>query len=61
MNHLVDARKLKRPVPQALLDELKTLFGERCSTTLAMREHHGRDESSYDPMLPDADVFAHST
>jgi len=61
MNHLVDARKLKRPVPQALLDELKALFGERCSTTLAMREHHGRDESSYDPMLPDAVVFAHST
>jgi D-lactate dehydrogenase (cytochrome) len=26
-----------------------------------MREHHGRDESSYDPMLPDAVVFAHST
>jgi len=61
MNHLVDAQKLKRPVPQALLDELKALFGERCSTTLAMREHHGRDESSYDPMLPDAVVFAHST
>ncbi|WP_288409378.1 FAD-linked oxidase C-terminal domain-containing protein [uncultured Herbaspirillum sp.] len=61
MNHLVDARQLKRPVPQALLDELKAVFGERCSTTLAMREHHGRDESSYDPMLPDAVVFAHST
>jgi D-lactate dehydrogenase (cytochrome) len=26
-----------------------------------MREHHGRDESSYDPMLPDAVVFAHSS
>lgn len=61
MNHLVDARKLKRPVPQALLDELQALFGERFSTSLAMREHHGRDESSYDPMLPDAVVFAHST
>nr|WP_198981657.1 FAD-linked oxidase C-terminal domain-containing protein [Herbaspirillum sp. ASV7] len=61
MNHLVDARKLKRPVPQALLDELQALFGDRFSTSLAMREHHGRDESSYDPMLPDAVVFAHST
>lgn len=61
MNHIVDAQKLKRPVPQALLDELQALFGERFSTTQAMREHHGRDESSYDPMLPDAVVFAHST
>jgi D-lactate dehydrogenase (cytochrome) len=26
-----------------------------------MREHHGRDESSYDPMLPDAVIFAQST
>lgn len=61
MNHIVDAQKLKRPVPQALLDELQALFGDRFSTTQAMREHHGRDESSYDPMLPDAVVFAHST
>lgn len=61
MNHIVDAQKLKKPVPQALLDELRALFGERLSTTMAMREHHGRDESSYDPMLPDAVVFAHTT
>ncbi|WDZ95347.1 FAD-linked oxidase C-terminal domain-containing protein [Herbaspirillum sp. WKF16] len=61
MNHIVDAQKLKKPVPQALLDELKSLFGDRLSTTMAMREHHGRDESSYDPMLPDAVVFAHTT
>ncbi len=27
----------------------------------AIRDHHGRDESSYDPMPPDAVVFAHST
>jgi D-lactate dehydrogenase (cytochrome) len=48
-------------MPEALLAELKTVFGERLSTSMAMREHHGRDESSYDPMLPDAVVFAHTS
>jgi D-lactate dehydrogenase (cytochrome) len=44
-----------------LLISLRECFGDRLSTSQAMREHHGRDESSYDPMLPDAVVFAHST
>ena len=48
-------------MPAALLTELQVVFGERLSIAQAMREHHGRDESSYDPMLPDAVVFAHST
>jgi len=48
-------------MPEALLAELKTVFGDRLSTSMAMREHHGRDESSYDPMLPDAVVFAHTS
>lgn len=61
MNHPVQLAALKKPLPQTLLAELKTLFGERMSTAQAVREHHGRDESSYDPMLPDAVVFAHST
>src|SRR5450830_1366917 len=61
MNHIVDAQKLRKPVPEALLTSLQALFGNRFSTTQAMREHHGRDESSYDPMLPDAVVFAHTT
>ncbi|WP_050464974.1 FAD-binding oxidoreductase [Herbaspirillum autotrophicum] len=61
MNHIVDAQKLRKPIPAELLSALRELVGERLSTTQAMREHHGRDESSYDPMLPDAVVFAHST
>jgi len=61
MNHIVDAQKLRKPVPEALLASLQSLLGNRFSTTQAMREHHGRDESSYDPMLPDAVVFAHTT
>jgi len=48
-------------MPPELLTSLRECFGDRLSTTQAMREHHGRDESSYDPMLPDAVVFAHST
>jgi D-lactate dehydrogenase (cytochrome) len=44
-----------------LLAALQARFGERLSTSHAMREHHGRDESSYDPMLPDAVIFAQST
>ena len=61
MNHPVQLVALKRPLPEEFLTALQALFGERLSTTMAMREHHGRDESSYDPMLPDAVVFAHST
>jgi D-lactate dehydrogenase (cytochrome) len=38
MNHLVDARKLKRPVPQALLDELKALTAEYTAATIAEYE-----------------------
>jgi D-lactate dehydrogenase (cytochrome) len=48
-------------MPPELLHALREYFGDRLSTTQAMREHHGRDESSYDPMLPDAVVFAHSS
>ena len=52
---------LKKPLPETLLTTLESLFGARLSTTQAIREHHGRDESFYDPMLPDAVVFPHST
>ena len=61
MNHPVPPTALRRELPAALLTELQVVFGERLSIAQAMREHHGRDESSYDPMLPDAVVFAHST
>lgn len=35
-------------------------LGERLSTFLAMRKHHGRDESLYDPVLPHAVAYAKS-
>ena len=61
MNHPAPPTALRRAMPPELLTSLRECFGDRLSTTQAMREHHGRDESSYDPMLPDAVVFAHST
>ena len=61
MNHPAPPTALKRAMPPELLNALREYFGDRLSTTQAMREHHGRDEASYDPMLPDAVVFAHST
>ena len=61
MNHPVQPSALKKPLPAVLLAALGAIFEERLSTTQAVRDHHGRDESAYDPMLPDAVVFAHST
>jgi D-lactate dehydrogenase (cytochrome) len=50
-----------RPVPAAMLEALKARFGERCSTALAVREQHGRDESPFDVRPPDAVVFCENT
>jgi D-lactate dehydrogenase (cytochrome) len=50
-----------RPVPAAMLDALKARFGAQCSTALAVREQHGRDESPFDVPPPEAVVFAEST
>ncbi len=51
-----------RPIPPALLDALAHRFGARCSTALAVREQHGRDESAFTTVPPPAAVvFAEST
>ena len=44
-----------------MIDALKARFGERCSTALAVREQHGRDESPFDAPPPEAVVFCEST
>ena len=49
------------PLPATLLSALGERFGSRLSVTAAVREHHGRDESPYAPMPPDAVVFVEST
>ncbi len=62
MNHpMPHPYALKKPLPTVFIDSLSARFGNRFSMTEAVRAHHGRDESAFDPMLPDAVVFAHST
>src|SRR5689334_7817761 len=50
-----------REFDQSVVVELKTLLGDRVSTSAAVREHHGKDESYFPYALPDAVVFPHST
>jgi len=59
-SHLLPALHL-RDVPASLIDGLKARFGANCSTALAVRTQHGRDESSFDAPPPAAVVFAEST
>ena len=50
-----------RPVPAEMLEALQAHFGARCSTALAVREQHGRDESPIDAPPPEAVVYCEST
>lgn len=61
MNHPAPPAPLRRPFPAELLASLKSTFGERVSTAESVRMHHGRDESPFEPQLPDVVVFARST
>jgi D-lactate dehydrogenase (cytochrome) len=59
-SHILPA-VVQRATPDALIQSLKEKFGDRCSTALAVREHHGKDESAYSIAPPSAVVFAEST
>jgi D-lactate dehydrogenase (cytochrome) len=61
MNAPAYPQALRRPLPPAFVDALGRRFGARLATGDAVREQHGRDESPYAPMPPDAVVFAQST
>jgi D-lactate dehydrogenase (cytochrome) len=53
-----------RATPNALtsaIEELRALLGDRLSTSQAVRDHHGKDESYHTPIPPDAVAFARST
>jgi D-lactate dehydrogenase (cytochrome) len=54
-------RLAPRPVPAPMLEALQAHFGARCSTALAVREQHGRDESPIDAPPPEAVVYCEST
>ncbi len=61
MNAPLPASALPRNAPPEMLAALKARFAERCSTAMAVREQHGRDESPIDAPPPDAVVFCEST
>src|SRR5712691_6164153 len=50
-----------REFDQSVLAELKALLGERVSTSPAVREHHGKDESYFPYAPPDAVVYVKTT
>lgn len=50
-----------RPIAASLLLELMARFNAQFSTSMAIREHHGRDESPFDVPPPSGVVFAQST
>ena len=60
LNHLVPD-VAQREVPAALIAALQSQFGDRFSTAMAVREQHGRDESSFQVPPPAGVVFAQST
>ncbi len=50
-----------REFDQSVVSELKALLGDRVSTSHAVREHHGKDESYFPYALPDVVVFIKTT
>jgi D-lactate dehydrogenase (cytochrome) len=61
MNAPTPSNALRRPLPAALIERLETTFGARFSVADSVREQHGRDESPYPPLPPDAVVYVHTT
>jgi len=59
--HDLSTRGALRPLPAAMLEALRSRFGERCSTAAAVRDQHGRGESVYDAAPPEVVVFCEST
>src|SRR5258707_1496425 len=51
----------RAPLNRALLAALRQRVGDRLSTSAAVCEQHGKDESYHAPHAPDAVAFAHST
>lgn len=52
----------QREVPAEMINALQARFGANCSTAMAVREQHGRDESAYTHVPPPAAVvFAENT
>src|SRR5687768_7870259 len=61
MNQPAHRSTFRKPLPAALLTELKAQFCERVSTAAAALAHHGKDESAHPVAPPDAVVFPQTT
>jgi D-lactate dehydrogenase (cytochrome) len=46
---------------ESAITQIRALVGNRLSTAVAVRQHHGADASWHPPLPPDAVVYAHST
>jgi D-lactate dehydrogenase (cytochrome) len=57
----LQATAAHRPLASSLVAALGELLGERFTTNAAICAHHGRDESPFPPMPPDAVAFPRST
>jgi D-lactate dehydrogenase (cytochrome) len=51
----------RHAINKSLLAELRQLLGNRLSTSTAVCDHHGKDESYHAPHSPDAVAFVRST
>ena len=51
----------RQAIDNSLLDALRQLLGDRLSTSTAVCDQHGRDESYHAPHSPDAVAFARGT
>ncbi len=61
MNAPHAVQTLRKPLPEEMISALRAQFGDRFSMSNAVREHHGKDESPYPVMLPDAVIFVENT
>jgi len=52
---------VKAHVDEAFLSRLAERFGDRCQTGEGVRNQHGHSETHFEPMPPEAVVFARST
>ena len=46
---------------ESAIAQIRALVGDRITTAMAVRQHHGADASWHPPLPPDAVVYAHST
>jgi len=46
---------------ESAVAQIRALVGDRITTAMAVRQHHGADASWHPPLPPDAVVYAHST